>query len=89
MSAAHDRIDAEAFEDTAEAIAAGHGHHRKMLRARRTAHTLALQPVMLRRHVIDLEAAEPSDTTRVADHDGRLVGVHMDLDRGVVADDQR
>src|SRR5207253_9379330 len=59
-----------------------------MFRTRRTADALALQAVMLRRHVIDLEAGEPADTARVADHDGRLVGVHVDLDGRVVTDDQ-
>src|SRR5207244_8673612 len=61
----------------------------QVLGAGRPANAVTWKPVVLRRHVVDFEPTEPPDSARVADHDRRLLGVDVDLDRRFVTDDQR
>ena len=44
---------------------------------------------MLRGHVVDLEARQAAHPSGVTDHDRRLMRVHVDLDRRLIADHQR
>src|SRR2546429_309214 len=53
-AAADHRVDPEAFEDAPKAITAGYRYQGQVFGAGRTADTLALQPVVLCGHVVDL-----------------------------------
>ena len=89
LPTADHRVDSEAFQDSPKPVATGDGDERQVLGAGRTADILALQPMVLRRHVVDLEPAERPHAAGVADDGRRFVGVDVDLDRGIVANHQR
>src|SRR5207237_7347104 len=82
-------VDTEPFQDPAEALAAGDGDDRLGLGLWRRLLRLARKAMVLSRHVVDLEPAQSADPAGVADDGSGLVGVHVDLDRGLIAHDHR